>query len=89
MFRPSWVPAGADLLLYATRKKAALGYRPEVAVIAVGESKTVVAGLDALNGRETYREELDVKVASAVPLSVKDGKERDIIMLIDRCGRGL
>lgn len=50
----------------------------------MGEDKTVVAGLDALTGAETYREELDVKVTSAVPLDVKDGQERTVIMLVDR-----
>eukprot|EP00903_Cladosiphon_okamuranus_P020118 g18474.t1 len=83
LFRPSWIPAGSKVLLYATRNKAALGYSPEVAVIAIGESKTVVAALDALTGLETYREEFDVKVASAVPLGVKDGQERRVIMLVD------
>lgn len=58
-----------------------------MAVIAVGESKTVVAGLDALTGSQTYREEFNVKVASAVPLGVKDGQERSVIMLVDRWGR--
>ena len=89
LFRPSWIPAGSKVLLYATRAKAALGYSPEVAVIAIGESKTVVAGLDALTGVETYREEFGVKVTSAVPLGVKDGQERSVIMLVDRWGRGL
>ncbi|CAB1113817.1 unnamed protein product [Ectocarpus sp. CCAP 1310/34] len=84
LFRPSWMPSGAKVLLHATRSKGALGYSPEVAVIAVGEVKTVVSGLDALTGLETYREELDLKVDSAVPLGVKDGQERNIIMLVDR-----
>ncbi|CAM9902690.1 unnamed protein product, partial [Hapterophycus canaliculatus] len=84
LLRPSWVPAGAKVLLHATRSKAALGYGPEVAVLAMGDAKTVVAGLDALTGVETYREELDVKVTSAVPLDVKDGQERTVIMLVDR-----
>lgn len=84
LFRPSWIPSGAKVLLHATRSKGALGYSPEVAVIAVGEVKTVVSGLDALTGLETYREELDLKVDSAVPLGVKDGQERNIIMLVDR-----
>lgn len=53
-------------------------------MIAVGDVKTVVSGLDALTGLETYREELDLKVESAVPLGVKDGQERNIIMLVDR-----
>ncbi|CAM9185897.1 unnamed protein product, partial [Ectocarpus sp. 12 AP-2014] len=83
LFRPSWMPSGAKVLLYATRSKGALGYSPEVAVIAVGEVKTVVSGLDALTGLETYREELDLNVDSAVPLGVKDGQERNIIMLVD------
>ncbi|CAM9582895.1 unnamed protein product [Ectocarpus sp. 13 AM-2016] len=83
LFRPSWMPSGAKVLLHATRSKGALGYSPEVAVIAVGEVKTVVSGLDALTGLETYREELDLNVDSAVPLGVKDGQERNIIMLVD------
>lgn len=53
-------------------------------MIAIGKTKTVVAGLDALTGAETYREELDATVTSAVPLEVKDGQERSVIMLVDR-----
>lgn len=86
LFRPSWIPAGSKVLLYATRNKAALGYSPEVAVIAMGESKAVVAGLDALTGLETYRKEFDAKMVSAVPLGIKDGQERSVIMLVDRWG---
>lgn len=55
-------------------------------MIAIGESETTVAGVDALTGLETYREEFAVKVASAVPLGVKDGQERSVIMLVDRWG---
>lgn len=84
LFLPSRVPADAKVLVYATRPKGALGYNPEVAVIAVGEHSTVVSSLDALTGEEVFREELDVAVASVFPLEKKDSKDRAMIMLVDR-----
>lgn len=70
--------------LYSTRPKGALGYNPEVAVVSVGETYTVVSWRDALTGVETRREELGYKVASAVPVDVKDDEDRAVLMLVDR-----
>lgn len=82
--RPSWTPKDAKVLLFATRPKGALGYSPEVVIIAIGEASTIVSSRDALTGVETSREKFDMKVASAVPMGVTDSQERAVIMLVDR-----
>lgn len=84
LFRPTWFPEHADVLLYATRSKGALGYSPEVAVIAVGERSTIVSRRDALTGLEVSREEVEGKVASVLPMGVKDSQERSVLMVVDR-----
>lgn len=78
------MPANAKVLLHATRPKGALGYNPEVVVIAVGEQSTVVSSFDALTGEEVFREKLDFTVDSVLPLEKKDSKDRAMIMLVDR-----
>ena len=50
----------------------------------MGEKKTVAAGLDAPTGTETYRQGLDMRVTSAVPLEAKDGQKRSVIKVVDR-----
>ena len=84
LFCPTWFPEHADVLLYATRSMGALGYNPEVAVIAVGERSTIVSRRDALTGLETSREEVEGKVASVLPMGVKDGQERSVLMVVNR-----
>ena len=86
LFRPSWLPKDAKVLLYPTRPKGALGYNPEVLVIAGGKQSTVVSSRDALTGEEISREELDFTLASALPLGEKDSKGRAMVMLVDRWG---
>lgn len=44
----------------------------------------MVSSLDALTGAETSREEVKKKVASVVPLGVKDDEDRSVMMLVDR-----
>ncbi|CAM9409723.1 unnamed protein product [Laminaria digitata] len=83
LFHPTWFPENAEVLLYATRSKGALGYSPEVAVIAVGEQSTVVSRRDALTGMETSRESIVGKVASVLPMGVKDSQERSVLMVVD------
>lgn len=53
-------------------------------MIAVGERSTVVSRRDALTGLETSREEVDRKVASVLPMGVKDSQERAVLMIVDR-----
>lgn len=53
-------------------------------MIAVGEQSTVVSRRDALTGMETSRESIVGKVASVLPMGVKDSQERSVLMVVDR-----
>lgn len=79
---PAWA-TDAKIVLHATRPKSTLGLHPEVAVIALGETSTLVSWRDAITGAETMSEEFAYKVASAVPLDVKDAEDRSVVMLVD------
>lgn len=79
---PSWAN-NAKILLHATRPKSALGFHPEVAIIALGEESTFVSWRDAITGAETMSEEFGYHVASALPLDVRDAEERSVLMLVD------